>query len=177
MADTHVIEEAQVIETISRKEFASLIPATAINTETLTLGEYKYLDKIEGKYNTKYQYENVLTGDVFNLTLKALSSFRINNKLMLKELVMAKDYQLAPSFNVVTASVEPATADKRYPMYCFSGYKAFSELANQLQSEKKPVPQSAYDTLYATDISPEHVDRYYRTIHVDSPLLVPSDTE
>ena len=173
MSDTHEIEEANVIETIARSEFANLIPATAINTETLALGAYNYVDKIVGKYNTKYQYENTSTGDIFNLTIKSLSSFLIQDKLMLRQLAKVNDFMFAKSFSVVKVSTEPATADKRYPMYCFAGYEDFQTISNEKQVLKEPVPQSAFDDLYATDIKPEHVDRYYRKIHIDQPLLVP----
>lgn len=173
MADTHDIQDAIEIPTISRSEFNNLIPATAINTSDLAPGVYNYVDKIVGKYNTKYQYENADSGDIFNLTIKALSSFRIDDKLMLKALAKAEDYTLAPSFTVVKKAVVPDDADKRYPMYCFAGYTDFQKTANEHQIAKTNVPQEAYDTLYATDILDEHKDRYYRKIHITDPLLEP----
>ena len=162
----------EVIE-FTKDELQELTPSSNVLTQDATIGMYKYDGKIVGKYNTKYVFKHEADGTLINLVFKNMRGVYIDDKPMIKQLDNADKYKLVETFEVAKADPEPATADKKYPMYAFDGYAEFQKEAGVLQKQSISPTQDMYDTLYATEVNADYSDRYYRKLHVKDNMLVP----
>jgi len=157
----------------TRGELLSLVPARNVLTQDLEIGTYSYEDVVVNKtYNTKkYVYKHDTTEKHVSISFKNFKAMYIDGKSMLEELTSADKYKLASSFEVVKKDPEPETSKKHYPMYALKGYDEF-------QSAQKAnggvATQAMYDTLFATEPTDEHKDKYYRKLHIASPILIPA---
>ena len=176
--------------TISEDVMSSVVRPKSCFLNDLEIGTtftVNALDNVKKatKSNKKVQFFYTSDkGGIFKFTVWDFKRFQYNGKSFLDFYVpQAGDISLANTFKVI--SCEPSTrenGEKIYPLFCYEGYEKFSEIRTDVLAKKElastqaekdaiVIPQSAYDALFQTEIKENSVDKYYRTIDIDTPIL------
>ena len=120
-----------------------------------------------GKYFYALRAKHVDSETTFKFSSFDVSSFVIGTKKQ-GELIAVqpgKKAQFTEHFSIKGCVAR--TGEKKYPFYCYTGYETYKTARLVVGANKAALIAQ----LEQSTVSPEHVDKFYRTIELDAQII------